>query len=260
MRPRRRALLWCLGLGVLFAALLLLAPPGGSTALPLTRPFLPPGALHPFGTDDLGRDMLAAVAQGARTSLLVGLAALALAFGIGVAVGIAAGLGGALLDEALMRLTDIVASLPTLLLAILVATFFGGSAALLAVVLGFTRWTVVARLVRVETQTLARREFFTAAIALGCGPLHIARRHVLGHVLAVTAPAGGVVFAGAIMAEATLAFVGLGDPDLTSWGRLIAAGFGYVEDAWWMWVFPAASISLTTMMVALASDALSRLD
>ena len=249
---------FALGLVGLFAVLLMLAPPGGIQVLPMTRPFLPPAASHPFGTDDLGRDMLMAVAQGARTSLTVGLTAVIIAVGLGTAVGIAAGLGPAVLDEILMRATDVVASLPTLLIAVLMAAFFGGSAALVALVLGLTRWTVIARLVRAEALTLSRREFYRAAAALGCGPLRLARRHVLPHVLVVVAPAAGIVFGGAVLAEATLAFVGLGDPDMTSWGRLIAAGYGYLDDAWWMWVFPTAAICLTTMLVALASDAVGR--
>jgi peptide/nickel transport system permease protein len=255
---RRRALAWLLCLAVLFAAMLAIAPPGGTTALPMTRPFLPPDLAHPFGTDDLGRDLLAAVAQGARTSLLVGTLALGLALAIGVTVGVAAGLGADMLDEALMRATEVVASLPTLLLAVLAASFFGGSAALMAVVLGLTRWTVIARLVRAETLTLSRQQFFRAAVALGQGPFGIARRHVLPHLVVVTAPACGVVFGGAILAETALAFVGLGDPELTSWGRLIAAGYGYVDYAWWMWLFPAAAVCLTTVLVALASDAAGR--
>lgn len=257
-RRDHRALPWLLCLAALFIALLAIAPPGGTTALPMSRPFLPPGPVHPFGTDDLGRDLLAAVAQGARTSLLVGGMALGLSVAIGALVGTAAALASETIDEALMRTADIVASLPTLLLAVLAASFFGGSAALLALVLGLTRWTLIARLVRAETLTLARQQFLRAAVALGQGPLGIARRHVLPHLAAVTAPACGVVFGGAILAETALAFVGLGDPELTSWGRLIAAGYGYVDDAWWMWAFPAAAICLTTVLVALASDAAGR--
>jgi peptide/nickel transport system permease protein len=254
----RPALACLLGLLALLAAMLAIAPPGGLQALPMTRPFLPPGAAHPFGTDDLGRDMLMAVAQGARTSLLVGLVALGLALGIGVAAGLAAALGPVALDEALMRGTDVVASLPTLLIAVLVAAFFGGSALLVALVLGLTRWTVIARLVRTETLTLRRLAFFRAAVALGCGPLRLARRHVLPQLGAVVGPAAGVIFGGAILAEATLAFLGLGDPALTSWGRLIAAGYPYLDDAWWIWAFPAAAICLTTALVALAGDATGR--
>ncbi|WP_137125069.1 ABC transporter permease [Roseomonas sp. HF4] len=256
----RVALAYLLGLGGLLAMMVAIAPTGGIQALPMSRAFLPPGAAHPFGTDDLGRDMLLAVAQGARTSLLVGLVALGLGGGIGVAAGLAAGLGPVVLDEALMRTTDVVASLPTLLIAVLAAAFFGGSAMLVALVLGLTRWPVIARLVRAETLTLRRLPFFRAAVALGCGPLRLGRRHVLPQLAAVVAPAAGVIFGGAILAEATLAFLGLGDPELTSWGRLIAAGYPFLDDAWWMWAFPVAAICLTTALVALASDAIGRSD
>jgi peptide/nickel transport system permease protein len=234
------------------------APGGGIQVLPMSRPFLPPGAAHPFGTDDLGRDMFLAVAQGARTSVTVGVVALSVATVLGLVVGLVAGLGPATADEALMRATDVVASLPTLLIAVLAAGFFGGGGMLVAVVLGLTRWTLIARLVRAEATTLSRREFYRAAVAMGCGPLRLAVVHVLPHVAAVVAPAASLVFGGAVLAEATLAFVGLGDPGRTSWGRLIAAGYGYVDDAWWMWAFPVAAICLTTTLVALTGDAIGR--
>lgn len=249
-----------IGLAAVLAAMLAIAPPGGIQVLPMTRPFLPPGVAHPFGTDDLGRDMLMAVAQGARTSAMVGIAVLGLATGIGVAIGLAAGLGPVALDEALMRATDVTASLPTMLIAVLAAAFFGGSATLIPLVLGLTRWTVIARLVRAEAMMLRRLPFFRAALALGCGPVRLAWRHVLPQLGAVVAPAAGVVFGGAVLSEATLAFLGLGDPELTSWGKLIAAGYPFLGDAWWMWAFPAAAICLTTVLVALASDTLTRAD
>jgi peptide/nickel transport system permease protein len=254
-----RATLACLAaVVVLLGAMLAIAPPGGIQTLPMARPFLPPSAAHPFGTDDLGRDMLMAVAQGARTSLMVGFLALGLSAGIGAAAGLLAGLGPVALDETVMRASDVVASLPTLLLAVLAAAFFGGSALLVGLVLGLTRWTVVARLVRAETLTLRRLPFFRAAVALGCGNLRLARRHVLPQLGAVLAPAAAAIFGGAILAEATLAFLGLGDPDLTSWGRLIAAGYPYLDEAWWMWAFPVAAVCLTTALVALAGDAARR--
>jgi peptide/nickel transport system permease protein len=256
----RAVLVSLLGLLAFLLAMLAIAPAGGIQVLPMSRPFLPPGLAHPFGTDDLGRDMLLAVAQGARTSLLVGAVALGLAVGIGLFCGLAAGLGPVALDEALMRATDVVASLPTLLIAVLVAAFFGGSSLLVALVLGLTRWTLIARLVRAETLTLRRVPFFRAAVALGCGPTRLARRHVLPQLGAAVAPAAGVIFGGAILAEATLAFVGLGDPAMTSWGRLIAAGYPFLDDAWWMWASPVTAIGVTTVLVALAGDAVGRTD
>lgn len=252
---------WSLSSRLAVAALLaifvmctIMAPPGGLTALPLGAPFERPSLAHPMGTDDLGRDGLAALAQGGRTSLQVASIATLLALALGTLVGLCAGLGPRWLDEALMRFTDVVASLLTLLIAMLVAALFGGSLIGLALVLGLTRWPVIARIVRVESMSLREREFVRAAIALGGTPSRVALRHVLPQLLPTMLSASGIVFGGAILAEAALAFVGLGDPELTSWGQLIAAGFTFVDRAWWSWAFPCAAIVLASGLVALAAD------
>lgn len=237
----------------LLAACYLAAPGGGLAQLPLAPPFLPPGSAHPLGTDDLGRDVLAALLQGGSTSLLVGLATALLAIFIGIAVGLAAGLGSSWIDEVLMRATDAVAALPVLLIAILVATLFGPSVTGLALVLGLTRWTTTARLVRAEALTLARADYVQAAIALGGHPAAIAWRHVLPQAMLPAWSGIGIVFGGAILAEAALGFVGLADPVRTSWGRLVADGAAHFETAWWIWAAPVAAITLSSALVALGT-------
>lgn len=249
-----------LALAALYLLCLAVAPAGTLGALPMAEPFLPPSLAHPLGTDDLGRDMLAALAQGGRTSLFVAGLTTMLALVIGFAVGLAAGLGSSRLDAVLMRLTDMMLSLPALLFAILVATLFGGSTLNLALVLGLTRWPIVARLVRSEAQSLRRSDFVQAAVALGTHRAALALRHIVPHVRSVGLPYAGIVFGGAILAEAALAFVGLGDPYSTSLGQLIAAGYGLIYHAWWLWLFPAAALCLSAGLVAIVADPQNRSD
>jgi peptide/nickel transport system permease protein len=251
MRPRHLALAT---LAALYLACLLLAPGGSLATLPGGPALLPPSLAHPFGTDDLGRDLLAAVLQGGRTSLEVAAGATLVAVLIGVAVGLVAGLGPPLLDEAAMRCTEVVASLPALLIAVLVAALFGGSSVNLALVLGLTRWPALARILRLEARALLQREFLIAARALGAGPAHLARRHLMPNLAGPVSAAAAIVFGGAVVAEASLAFIGLGDPGATSWGQMAAAGFALVGRTWWAWAVPTAALVLVSGLVALAVE------
>ncbi len=237
----------------LYLACAIFAPGGAMPDLPPHPPLLPPSLAHPFGTDDLGRDMLAAALQGGRTSLGVAAMATLLALGLGVAVGVATAIAGGVLDDVLMRGAEIVASLPTLLVAVLVAALFGGSTTGLALVIGLTRWPLVARLMRIETLALLGQMHLRAAVALGVAPWRIARRHLLPALAAPAGAAAGIVFGGAILAEAALAFVGLGDPAATSWGQMIARGFALLGLGWWLWVVPAAMVVLASGLLAMAS-------
>lgn len=249
----RRALVW-IGAVITAAALLVLAPGGALTGIPMVEPLSPPSLRFLLGTDDFGRSMAVAIAQGARTSLLIGLAATTLALALGMTVGLLAGLSGSWLDEGLMRLADIVASLPVLILAILVSALFGGSVAALALMLGLTRWPLVARIVRLETMSLRTREFVRAAVALGVHPLRIAVRHVAPPASSAALATSGVLFGSAVLSEASLAFVGLGDPGVTSLGQLAANGFAFAYHAPWMWAAPVMAIMAMTAAVAIAFD------
>lgn len=241
-------------LTALYLACLALAPGGSLATLEPHAALLSPRLAHPLGTDELGRDMLAALLQGGRTSLTVAAIATLLALTVGLLWGLAAGLGPALVDEALMRAAEVTASLPALLLAVLVAALFGGSAWNLALLLGLTRWPVIARIVRIEVRSLLGREFLRAAWALGASPLHVARRHLVPHLAAPVLAAAGIVFGGAVVAEAALAFVGLGDPAMTSWGQMVAAGFAVLGLAWWVWLWPAAMLVMVSGLVAVAAE------
>ncbi|MBX9727834.1 MAG: ABC transporter permease [Sphingopyxis sp.] len=230
------------------------APAGALQNLSLHDPLSPPSWAYPFGTDDLGRDVLAAVAQGGRTSMIVAIGATLITLTIAVTAGLASGFAEGALDQLIMRIADIVASLPVMLIAVLVAALYGGSMNALIIVIGFTRWPVIARLIRLETMALRRREFVMASVALGASPLHILRRHILPHVSTSILAASGIIFGGAILAETSLAFVGLGDPRHTSWGQLIAIGGGFMERAWWIWAFPAAAVVLCSAMIGYLSQ------
>ena len=247
---RRRGLL---GTALALAIMVLVLVPAGGLPEPADAlPFVPPGLAHPFGTDDLGRDLLREVARGVRTSLVLGGVVTATALVLGVALGLAAGMGSTLTDELLMRSADVVASLPTLIIAILVAALFGGSIA--ALVLGLTRWPLVARLVRMETASLRNRDFVLVARALGATRLRVTLLHVLPHAATAALAATGILFGGALVSEAALAFVGLGDPAVPSLGQLAANGFVFVSHAPWMWMAPAAAIVALTVAIAVLAD------
>jgi ABC-type dipeptide/oligopeptide/nickel transport system permease subunit len=243
---------------LLFGALLLFGPRGGLALLASGEPFGAPSLSHPLGADDLGRDLLTALGQGARTSLMVGLGVTGLALGIGLLVGVTAGLAGGRTDALLMRAADVVASLPTLIIALLVAALFGGSLPALILVLGVTRWPLVARLARVETASLKAREFVRAAEALGAPGWRVALAHILPQVATVALASSSLLFGGALLSEAALAFLGLGDPSLTSLGQLAANGFLFVTFAPRLWIAPVLTLMALTALVAVALDPAGR--
>ncbi len=246
-----------IGLGwVLVAALApVIAPadPFGSVAAPLS----PPVRGHPFGTDDLGRDVLAGVVHGARTSLLVAAAVTVLATLVGVGVGAVAGSRPGAVDDVLMRATELVQVMPRFFLAVIVIALFGPGLDRLVLVLGLTSWPGLARVVRAEALSIGRREFVEAARALGAAGPRILLRHVLPHAL----PAATVVIslnaASVILLEAGLGFIGLGDPRAMSWGYLANNAQRFLRVAWWMAAFPGAAIALAVLGLNLLGDAVN---
>jgi peptide/nickel transport system permease protein len=229
------------------------ADPFASVAAPLSAP----GRGQLFGTDDLGRDVLAGVVHGARTSLLVVAAVTALSTLIGVGVGAAAGSRPGAVDDLLMRATELVQVMPRFFLAVIVIALFGPGLDRLALVLGLTSWPGLARVVRAETLSIGRREFVEAARALGAASPRILLRHVLPHAL----PAATVVIslnaAGVILLEAGLGFIGLGDPKAMSWGYLANNAQRFLRVAWWMAAFPGAAIALAVLGLNLLGDAVN---
>jgi peptide/nickel transport system permease protein len=228
----------------------------------------PPSWKHPFGTDDLGRDLLARMLYGGRISLAVGLAAMLMAILVGVVIGAIAGISRGSVDAALMWLTDLFLSLPQLpLLLLLIYLFrdtlkaaFGpevGVFILIVAVIGGFRWMPVARLVRAQFFSLREREFVEAARALGASTPRQVVRHILPNALGPVIVAGTIDVAAAIIAESTLSFLGLGfPPDIPTWGRILFDAKDYLDIAPYWAMFPGAAIFLAVLTINFVGDGL----
>jgi peptide/nickel transport system permease protein len=215
-----------------------------------------PSGEHWFGTDDLGRDVLAEIVWGARISLLVGCAASALAIVIGVGVGLAAAYFRRL-DTVLGMLVDLSLSLPVLPLMILVAALVGPSVGSLVIVIGLFSWPEVARVVRSEAMAVVRLPYIEAAHLLGGSHSWIIWRHLLPATAPVIAVAVVLTSARAVLSEAGLSFLGLGDADAWSWGKILhnAQMSGSLTTAWWTTLFPSAAILVLVVAATLAAIA-----
>ena len=223
---------------------------------PIFPPLQGPGPAHWLGTDDLGRDTLSGVLAGARASLLVGVVT-ALAAGIvGTTVGAVAGFYGGVADEALMRVTELVQVAPRFFLAVLVAALFGPSLALLVILLAITFWPATARIVRAQVLSLREREYVLAAHALGVRRGRILARHVLPNVLGIVVVTSALQVGTAILVEASLSFLGLGDRSVVSWGFMLNDAQPFLRVAWRMSVFPGLALVLTVLGTNLFADAL----
>jgi len=220
---------------------------------------LPPGRGHWLGTDDLGRDLLSGVLYGARVSLLVGLAAAGGAILIGVGVGAAAGYWRGRLDEVLMRLTEWVLVVPQFLIVLVVAAIFGADLRLVVIVLALVGWPTAARLTRAQFLSLGDREFVVAARGLGASDPRIIGRQILPNALPPIVVAGSLQIPAAILAEASLRFLGLSDPHVLSWGGMLNQAQNFLQQAWWMPFFPGAAIFFTVLSFNLAGEALNEM-
>jgi peptide/nickel transport system permease protein len=226
---------------VLFAS----HPPNRIDIVQILRP---PSPDHPLGTDDLGRDVLARMAHGARISLSVGFAAVGIAIAIGLVVGLLAGYYGGWIDAVLMRFVDMMLCFPTFFLILSVIAFIGPSIWNIMVIIGLTGWMGVARLVRAETLSLKERDFVAAARAQGAGDVRIVFRHILPNTLAPILVAATLGVAGAILTESALSFLGIGvQPPTPSWGNILTSGKDNIEFAWWLSLFPGLAILVTVL-------------
>jgi peptide/nickel transport system permease protein len=228
----------------------------------------PPSWEHPFGTDDLGQDLLARMLYGGRISLAVGFAAMAVAMFVGTLVGAIAGISRGSIDAALMWVTDLFLSLPQLPLLLLVIYLFrdilkglvgpeGGVFILIVLVIGGFRWMPVARLVRAQFLSLREKEFVEAARALGASNMRLVIRHILPNALGPVIVAGTIDVAAAIIAESTLSFLGLGfPPDIPTWGRLLFDAKDYLDIAPHWALFAGGAIFLTVISINFIGDGL----
>jgi peptide/nickel transport system permease protein len=259
-RRRRRRLANAAGLLLGVVALL-----GTATALVSADPYAvdlearlrPPAAGHLLGQDTLGRDVLARLVRGARISFGVGIATLLLSAVAGIALGAIAGYAGGWVDEVLARVVDIVLAFPGLLLAIALAAVLGPSLPNVVLALSLLGWTGYARVARAEVSALRQRDFVVAAEALGAGPLRVIVRHLLplaAPALLVQATFG---LSGAIVAEASLSFLGLGAPaPLPSWGAMLAEGRSVLLVAPYLTLFPGLALATTILALQRLGDGL----
>ena len=249
------------GLAVLLVVLLvaLTAPilfPGDPFAI-VGRPFQPPSAAHLFGTDSLGRDMATCLAHGAFTSLMIGLVATSVALLIGTLLGAFSGFYGGIVDNVLMRLTELFQTIPSFIFAIVLVAILSPSLTSTIIAIAVVSWPPIARLVRGEFMTLRRREYVEAAIVLGMGDLQTIFRQILPNCLSPIIVTGSLLIATAILIESALAFLGLGDSNVMSWGFMIGSGRTYLRSAWWLCAIPGFAILMTVLAINLVGEGLN---
>lgn len=221
------------------------------------RVLSPPSFSHPFGTDDLGRDVLSRMIWGSRVSLKVGFVAIGLALMIGISLGAVSGFYGGKVDAILMRFVDIMLAFPVFFLILAVIAILEPGIFTIMVVIGLTGWMDVARLIRAEFLTLKERDFVVAANAVGAGNLRLIFRHILPNALSPVFVAATFGIAGAILTESGLSFLGLGvQPPNPSWGNILTSGKDNIEVAWWLSVFPGLAILITVLSYNLIGEGL----
>ena len=221
------------------------------------HPFAPPFREHLLGTDVLGRDVAAGIAHGARTSLLIACLATGVAVAVGTAVGGLAGSHGGWLDDTLMRVTEFFQTIPTFLFAIVLLAILSPTVTTIIVAIAVVTWPPVARLARGEVLALRSREFVQACVALGMTDRRVLLRHVLPNCLSPIIVTGSLTVATAILIESALSFLGLGDPNVMTWGFMIGAGRTFLRTAWWLCTIPGVAILVTVLAINLAGEGLN---
>lgn len=251
--------------GLVLLALLVLAAlgapllfPGDPLAIagpPLTQPFTDPA--FPLGTDRLGRNVLAGLFHGAQASLAVGLAAAAVSIIFGALVGTIAGFAGGLVDEALMRVVDAFQTVPGFLLALAFVSVSGASLPVVILAIALGAWTGPARLARAEVLSIRERDYVAAARVIGMHPAEIALREVLPNALPPVLALAAVIVGNAVLIESALSFLGLGDPNIVTWGSMIAEGRNVLRSAPFLSIVPGIGLVVTVLGVYLLAEGLS---
>lgn len=230
-----------------------------------------PSQIHPFGTDAIGRDILARTIYGGQISLLIGMTAVIVETVLGILVGALAGYYGGVVDNILMRITEAMLNIPEIFLLIVMAKFFGGkipdinffgrvlsgSVVLIVLIIGGTAWMYLARIVRAEFLSLKERDFVLAARATGTRNTDIIFMHILPNCLAPIIVTATLGVANAILTEAYISFLGLGvQPPTATWGNMLDSANNYLESAPWLWIFPGLLILLTVLSINFLGDGL----
>ena len=230
-----------------------------------------PSAEHLFGTDTVGRDILARTIYGGQISLLIGLFAVVVEVIVGVLIGAIAGFYGGWIDNLLMRFTEAMFNIPSLFLLLVMAKFFGGkipnlnflgrefsgSVIVIIVIIGITSWMYLARIVRANFLSLKEREFVLAAHTTGTSNASIIFSHILPNSIAPIIVSGTLSVANAILSEAYISFLGLGvQPPTATWGNMLEGAYNYIDSAPWLWIFPGSLIVLTVLSINFVGDGL----
>lgn len=246
-----------LGLLVLAAILGRALAPYAPNDVDVLARLQPPSAEHWFGTDELGRDVLSRVVVAARVSLVVGAVSVGIALAIGVTLGLVAGFYGRWVDDVVMRAMDVLFAFPAILLAIAIVAVLGTGALNVMIAIGIVYTPIFARITRASVLTVREEVYVRAARSLGVGDARLLRLHVLPNVTAPIIVQTSLSLAFAILSEAALSFLGLGvQPPDPSWGRMLFEGRGFIEQGWWMGVFPGLAIFLTVLSFNVVGDAL----
>nr|WP_084135677.1 ABC transporter permease [Pollutimonas bauzanensis] len=214
-------------------------------------------AAFPLGTDSMGRDILAGLVHGARASLAVGVASTAIVLLIGLLVGAVGGYFGGYIDDVLSRLTVIFQTMPTMLLVIVIVAIAGSSIGVIALAIGLGSWPTIARLVRAQFRSLRESDLVMAARSLGYSDTRIIFREILPNAMAPVVVTASVMVATAILIESGLSFLGMGDPNIVSWGMMIADGREMLRTEWFLTALPGAAVSLAVLSLNLLGDGLN---
>jgi len=230
-----------------------------------------PSAQHPFGTDTIGRDVMARTIYGGQISLFIGMLAVLIECIIGITVGALAGYYGGFVDSILMRITEAMLNIPEIFLLIVMAKFFGGeipeidlfgrtfsgSVVVIVLIIGLTSWMYLARIVRAQFLSVKENDFILAARATGTSTREIIFRHILPNSIAPIIVSATLGIANAILAEAYISFLGLGvQPPTATWGNMLDGANNYLESAPWLWFFPGLLILMTVLSINFLGDGL----
>jgi peptide/nickel transport system permease protein len=255
VNPLAYAALVTLGLIIAGAMLAPLLSPYDKDEIDLTTQYLPPSLDHPFGTDDLGRDIFVRVMHGGRVSLAVGLLAMAIALSLGLLAGGVAGYYGGMVDTLSMRFVDLMLSVPVFFVILFLASTITPGILVICLLIGSTQWMEVARLVRAVVISTKELEFVDAARTLGYSDKRIIARHLLPHTMAPVLVAVTLGLAQAIIIESALSFLGFGvQPPTPSWGAMLQNAQGYLSTCPWIAIFPGVMIFLTVVCCNILAD------